>query len=457
MILAADLGTGSLKAGILAPDGRLVGRVRVPYESPPLPGAAPSAEFDPFEWDRAFAKALAELPSVRLSAVALSGNGPTLVPCDGKGLPLASADLWLRQRSVRLEGRPSYYLPKAAWLKKHDGTVWEKTRMLLSCPEWLQFRLTGRAVMTLPHEEFRRFIWDDSQLADYGLDPALFPETVMMGRLAGSVTVEASARTGLPEGLPLAAVGSDFMAALLGSGTTEPGSVCDRAGTSEGINYCAERPSGDPRLRDLPHVVEGLWNSAAILSSTGAVFEWYRRLTGQEERSYEETLSEVEAVCPGQQAPLFFPGSRGNALWEFGGGSFHRLEPGHGRAEMGRAVVEAIAFAVRRGIELLEEAGFPVSGMRVTGGQARGAAWNRIKADVTGKTLFIPRIEDAELAGCAACAAAALGRGENPLETAEIYVGIRETVEPRKETRTLYDEAYERYREAAESLPHSPA
>jgi sugar (pentulose or hexulose) kinase len=34
MILAADLGTGSLKAGLLAPDGTLTARVRIPYPHP---------------------------------------------------------------------------------------------------------------------------------------------------------------------------------------------------------------------------------------------------------------------------------------------------------------------------------------------------------------------------------------------------------------------------------------
>ena len=457
MILAVDLGTGSLKAGLLTPDGRLESRVRIPYERPLLPGAAPSAEFDPYEWERAFHKSLSLLPSVKLSAMAVSGNGPTLVPCDGRGRPLARTDLWLQYRSIRLDECPSYYLPKAAWLNKNDHGTWEKTRMLLSCPEWLQYRLTGRAVMTIPHEGFRRYVWDDPQLTAYGLDKSLFPEIVMMGSPAGSVTPQASAETGLPEGLPVAAVGSDFMAALLGSGMNEPGMVCDRAGTSEGINYCAKKPSGDPRLRDLPHVVEGLWNAAAILSSTGAVFEWYRRLTGQESRPYEETLAEVESVPPGQPAPLFFPGSRGGALWEFDGGSFHRLQPGHGKAEMGRAVMEAIAFAVRRGIEILEKAGLPVGEIRVTGGQARGDVWNRMKADIIGRPLFVPRIEDAELAGGAACAAAALGRGESPLETAKIYVGMRTRVEPRERTRSLYDEAYARYRAAFESLPYLSA
>ncbi len=449
MILAADLGTGSLKAGLLAADGSLTARVRIPYPHPPGLGRA---DFDPLQWEQAFLEALRCLPAARLSALALSGNGPTLVPCDESGQPLAAADLWLHQRSIRVDGQASYYLPKAKWLKHHDHGTWSRTRTLLSCPEWLQFRLTGRKTMTLPHEGFRPYIWDEGQFEAYGLNAALFPEMIPMGGIAGVVTAEASVKFGLERGLPVVAAGSDFMTALLGSGAVKPGMVCDRAGTSEGINYCALKPSGDLRLRDLPHAVEPYWNIAAILSSTGAVFEWYRRLTGQEGMDYEQTLSEVDKIPPGAASPLFFPGYRGNTLWEFGGGSFHHLEPGHGRGEMGRAVMEAIGFAVRRGIELLEEANLRVSEMRVTGGQARGQVWNQMKADITGRRLLIPETEDAELAGCACCASTALGRFDSPVEAIGTYVRIRRIVEPDPAVVSLYNEAYLRYGESAAEL-----
>ena len=446
MILAVDLGTGSLKAGLITHDGRLKARTRVSYPNPPGLG---HDEFNPLEWELAFLEALKHLPAASVSCVALSGNGPTLVPCDAQGTPLAPAHLWLHSRSRPLEGCPSYYLPKADLLRHSNPDVWERTRLLLSCPEWLQFRLTGRPLMTVPHEGFRPYVWDASQIRAYGLDAKLFPGIVVMGEPAGTVTESSPAAAYVPAGTPVAAVGSDFMAALLGSGAYTPGTVCDRAGSSEGINYCSNSPSAHPELRDLPHVVDGLWNSAAILSSTGTVFEWYRRLTGQEQRSYSDMLADVEAVPPGAQAPLFFPGPRGGSLWEFGNGSFHKLAPCHGRAEMGRAVMEAIGFAVRRGIEFLEDTGRPVESMRVTGGQARGAVWNQMKADITGKTLLIPEVEDAELIGGAACALTALGRAETPLLAADSLVRIKQRFLPRPGAVSVYNEAYERYAESA--------
>ncbi|MCK5737200.1 MAG: FGGY-family carbohydrate kinase [Spirochaetaceae bacterium] len=449
MILAVDLGTSSLKAGLLDPDGSLKARVRVPYSHPPGLGRD---DFDPLQWEQAFSEALGLLPSVKISALAMSGNGPTLVPCDKNGQPAGGAELWLHQHSNRIKDTKSYYLPKIDWLKRHRKDIWRHTSAFLSCPEWLQYRLTGRKTMTLPHEGFRSYIWDEEQLDAYKLSSAMLPEMVPMGGIAGEVSAEASAKFGIESGVPVVSAGTDFMMALLGSGALEPGMVCDRAGTSEGINYCAEKPSGDSRLRDLPHVVEPYWNIAAILSSTGMVFEWYRRLTGQDNRNYERTLDEVDRIAPGRASPLFFPGYRGDTLWEFDGGSFHHLQPGHGRAEMGRAVMEAIGFAVRRGIELLEEASLPVTEMRVTGGQARGKVWNQMKADITGKRLLIPETEDAELAGCACCAAAALGRFDSVFQAAGTYVRIRSVVEPDQANVSLYNEAYQRYRDFASDL-----
>jgi len=450
MVLAADLGTSSLKAGLLNADGNLIANVVVPYRITPRIGKEFS--FHAQEWEYAFGRALDLLPSRPLSALALSGNGPTLLACDDQGEPLGEVDLWFHRKSIRRKGQRSFYLPKAKWLMENDNGTWERTRILFSCPEWLQFRLTGSKTMTLPHDSFRPYIWDDEQLESYGLNRSLFPEMVRMGDIVGRIDSAASVRYGLLSGLPVVAVGSDFMASLLGSGAVEPGTVCDRAGTSEAINYCAVRPSGDSRLRDLPHAVEPYWNVAAILSSTGSVLEWYRHLTGLERVGYGDILDEISRIPAARPAPLFFPGIRGDALWEFGDGSFHHLEPGHGRAEMGRAVLEAIGFAVRRGIELLEGAGMGVDEMRVIGGQARGKIWNQMKADISGKRLLTMKIEDAELAGCACCAAAALGRVTTPKEAIGTYVRFQSVFEPARERVSFYDEAYERYRESAEAL-----
>ena len=272
-----------------------------------------------------------------------------------------------------------------------------------------------------------------------------------MGTVVAPVAEHPVLETALRPGTPVIACGSDFIASLIGTGAVVPGRICDRAGTSEGINYCSSRPKGDSRLRELPHAVEGFTNLSAILSSTGSLFEWYRQLTGQEKFRYSETMDGVNRIPPSQDHPFFIPSMKGENLWEFKGGLFAGLDPGQGKFELGRSVMEAIGFAVRRGLEIFEELDLPVSEIRISGGQAKSPVWNQMKADITGKSMLIPEVEDAELMGCACLASVALGRYPDIVEAAESLVRIKQHFRPRPEFYEIYDRKYKRYRRACET------
>lgn len=68
----------------------------------------------------------------------------------------------------------------------------------------------------------------------------------------------------------------------------------------------------------------------------------------------------------------------------------------------GRAIIEALAFKVKEGMELLEgAAGFrPV--YTISGGQANNSLWRDLKAKITGREFKVLQIADAELLGNAA-------------------------------------------------------
>jgi len=153
-----------------------------------------------------------------------------------------------------------------------------------------------------------------------------------------------------------------------------------------------------------------LYNVSGILSSTGSLFEWYRRITGQENYTYHETLSAINNVPPGSGTPMFFPGLKDGGLWEFSNGMVVGLEAYQGRNELGRSVMESIGFAVRRAIELFEEHSCTIEELRVSGGQGKYVIWYQMKANITGCSVVVPEVEDAELLGGACLASAALGR-----------------------------------------------
>ncbi len=459
-ILGIDIGTSAIKAGSITPDGSLVassGERIIGYP-------AQLHNWDAHAWSRTLARLLSRLPERdQITAIVVSGNGPTVVALDKKGEPLNPSLLWLDPREERLPDTQSYFLPKAAWLYKHNQELRRRGKLFIGCPENLSFQLTGEAVTTTPGDEFSEYIWTPEEIRTYGFNQSLFPPLVLPGKSVGKVMPNAAAEFGLPEGIPVFAGGSDFLMSLIGTATLVPGRTCDRAGTSEGINYCSARKVHDSRLRCLPHAVDGYYNIAGILSSTGRLFEWFREISGQSNRRYDTMLEEIRSIAHSGSFPWFFPSIKHGAAWEFSRGMFVELGAEHGTAEMGRAVVESIGFAVRESMEILEENHCLIDTVCGCGGQAKNSIWTQMKADICGKVIEVPVIQDAELAGCAAVGFVGLGQYGTMQDAAENIVKIKARYEPDTAEYDRYTERYSRYREvysrfrtaASEVLPGS--
>jgi xylulokinase len=300
-------------------------------------------------------------------------------------------------------------------------------------------------VTVLPTADYESFYWDAEQIALLGLDGNILPPFAALGSVIGRLTPAAVRRlsdlggfgdAALPAGIPILAGGPDFIMALIGTGVIKPGMVCDRAGTSEGINYCCGFRPAAKELRVLPHVTKGYWNVSAILPASGKYFDWYKTTTGQKDRDYGDLLLELISDSPGTKFPsgFFFP----NAA-EHNGTDTDRVD-------RGRAVLEAVGFMVRGGLETLNAHGFPVTEMRVSGGQGKNRLWNQLKADITGAVLLVPEISDGELGGAAVLGAMALGGAADLAEGTERIVHIRERFEPVPQIAAVYKERFNTYR-----------
>jgi xylulokinase len=321
---------------------------------------------------------------------------------------------------------------------------YERIERLFSSQEWLSRRLGAEAATTLP-PSYEPYYWDDAQCAALGIDPKLFPPFVAPGTVIGRLETEAARRLEalapspgpglLKPGIPIVAGGVDFIMALIGAGTVEPGMVCDRAGSSEGINLCAAFPGAAPRfppeLRTLPHASPGLWNLSVIIPESGALFERYRSLTGQGNRPYEDMLAEL---IP--QGLLPDPCSGAS-----------REAPFSGPVELGRAALSSLGFAVRAAAETLGRHGFPVREMRLSGGQSKNRRWNQLKADLAGIPLLVPEQPDCELAGDAVLGALALGEAADLKEGISRIVRIRERIDPNPQAAAAYAGRYPAWRE----------
>lgn len=422
-VLAVDIGTSSLKAALIDARGTVVRSSRCRF---------PKSRRVPSDWVNAFYEAVADLsPGAGLAAVAISGNGPTLVGVPHKG---EAHTLLLWNDPIPADGTaasgahpvsgsnhpaaprasPSIFIPRIRAFRRLFPDEFQEARWLVSGPEYLILVLTGEAVTILPERRYAGAYWTDEALTAADIDPGILPPFAASGAVVGACSIR-----GMHD-IPVIAGGPDFFVALAGTGAIEPGVACDRAGTSEGLNLCTSEPVSHPAIRTLPSLLGEYWNASYLLPETGARFNAWRRESGQLRLSYPEIMAGILS------SPLVTP-------------------PGQ-RPHPGREIVEEIGFSVRRGMEIIREATGFAGEYRLTGGQARNDIWNQMKADITGTTLALTATADGELMGDAILGFAALGAYRSVLDAVNAMVRVDRRFDPEPARATQYTEKYARWK-----------
>lgn len=286
-ILAIDIGTSSLKAALL-PDNLYKREICVSRQF--FSSEARAENRGAGEWLPALKSALSELkeknPDYGIEAVCVSGNGPTLITDDGKTFmynePLPDFSDFLSESGLSaLQKSKSLFLPRLCAFKKLFPKSYEASEHVFGAPEFLIHALTGANLTILPEKRFEVAYWNQEELEACAFTPdeiKKIPPYFDAGAFAGKVSEKAALETGLLEGTLVFAGAPDFVVALLGTGTVFPGRLCDRAGSSEGLNLCTSRPVFAPGLRTLPSVVSGLWNLSYLMKENPASPGYYREL-----------------------------------------------------------------------------------------------------------------------------------------------------------------------------------
>ncbi len=400
-----------------------------------------------------------------LRAIVVSGNGPTILPIDTQGEPLASAITWLDRRALHESEEASkalhypldaaFNLPKILWLRRHEPVLYERAAYFVSCPEFVIGRLTGEWTTCLPNQGYTRIVWDMAAISALGLDAGKFPRFARIGEVVGQVSTKAAVDFGLPARVPVVMGGPDFFASLLGTATVAPGRTCDKGGTSEGINLCSSKDAGDVgALLVMPHLVEPYFNISGVISTSGAAVSWFKE-NFLPSKSYKDYYAMAATAAPGASGLVFLPYLEGERSphWDPDArGTFIGFGLHHDLAAAGRAVLEGTVFAMREVLEVMESAGAYVEDMRATGLPALSPVWNQIKADITGKRVMVSTFSEPELAGCFAIGSWALGDVPSLAEASEQVFVPAHVFEPNPATVGLYDELYSIYLESYRKL-----
>jgi sugar (pentulose or hexulose) kinase len=496
LLLGLDVGTTSVKAGLfdaaglqLAADGR---EYRLSHPAPD------HVEIDAEVWWSAAVEAVRSVMAApgadprAVAAMAVSSQGETVVAVDRAGRPLAPALVWLDNRAAD-EARelgerfpnalvydrtgvpdvnPTWPAAKLLWWRRHRPEVFAAAARFLLVEDFVLHRLTGRFVTeggiqstSMLFDIVRGDWWGDA-LRAVGVGPERLPEIAAPASVVGGLTAAAADALGLPAGLPVVAGGMDQGAGAVGVGNIGSGVVSESTGGALTVQAAVARHGGDP-TRQTPvyiHSAPGQYLYCPVCPTGGMALTWFRDTLGtleveqarREGGSAYERLTALAAGAPagcdgltmlphlaGAFSPEYVPQARG---------AFIGITLAHTRGHLVRSVLEAVAFMLRRNVELVGGAGAVAAEIRSHGGGARSAVWNQIKADVCDLPVVTLEGEDAAVRGDAMTAGVAVGVYPDLAAAGAALLATKARFEPDPANRSVYDAAFERYKRLFEAL-----
>jgi xylulokinase len=127
-------------------------------------------------------------------------------------------------------------------------------------------------------------------------------------------------------------------------------------------------------------------------------------------------------------------------------GQVFGIDRAHRRRHFARAAIEGLAHCVRQIMTLGEEiAGAKVETVRASGGAARSALVNQIKADVLQKPVETVTVAEAGTLGAAMLAAIALGLAGGYADAVARMVSVARRFEPDPAKAARYEADHRRY------------
>jgi xylulokinase len=471
VFLGIDIGTGSSKAVLAASDGRVIDTAAVYHTvSLPRPGWA---EFDAegtwwAEVRRLCSELFARNDARQVEGVAVSGMGPCLVVTDASHVPLRPAILYgVDTRATReieelneefgaerlaAEGGKALSSqsvgPKLRWIARNEPGVFAAARYWFSCSSFLVAKLTGEYLLDHPTAsqcdplyDIHRLEWINDR-AGVVAGHLPMPRLLWPAEIGGVVTREAEVLTGIPAGTPVCAGTIDAWAEAYSAGVRRPGDTMLMYGsTMFFVQHLAEFRS-HPQLWTSPGVGQGSLTLSGGMATSGSLLTWMQQLFGG--LPMDGLLQEAARVPPGAEGLLvlpYFAGERTPILDPNARGMITGLTLRHTRGHLMRAALEGICFGLRQTLDLVEDAGEPISRLLAVGGGLKAELWAQVASDVTGRTQTVPRVTIGASYGDALMAAVGIGAVAPDSD----WMQAGSLVEPKADFSGPYGEMYQTY------------
>lgn len=487
LLLGLDAGTTSVKAALFEPGGRCLAIARQEYqlETPAVDRAELNAEV---YWEaciktvRQVIKDSHEDPE-QIVALGVSSQGETLICVDEAGNPLYPAIIWIDNRATsqatelstkfsaeayQHTGIPEVIATwpacKIKWLGDNEPIIFRDVHKFLLVQDFLVYRLTGvfatngSVACTSMYYDFIQHTWWQPVLDAIGINSKKLPDLMPTGNVVSTLSSSAANALGLPTTVKVVAGGMDQCVGAIGAGNIDPGNFSETTGAALTVQVSLSFPYID-RNKIIPvyeHSIPGQYLLCPVCPTAGMALKWFRDVFGTPEialaekdqvDSYDLMTEMAQSIPAGSDGLTMLPhlmGAYSPQANSAARGSFTGFTISHTRGHFVRALLEGVAFLLKRNLDVIQNTDLRVREIRSTGGGARSPLWNQIKADVNNVPVVTLVNEDTALLGGAILAGVACGVFKSIQEGCDSMVVIKDKFLP-GENVEVYQKAYQQY------------
>ena len=479
MYIGIDLGTSGVKAILLDEQGTVLAS-----QTEKLTVSRPHplwSEQDPEQWWQATDRAMKglgqqhSLQGVKALGIAGQMHGATLL--DKQQRVLRPAILWNDGRCAQecelLEAQvktsrqitgnlmmPGFTAPKLLWVQRHEPEIFRQVDKVLLPKDYLRLRMTGDfasdmsdAAGTMWMDVAKRD-WSDEMLAACHLSrdnmPALYEGCDITGHLLPAV----ASAWNMPA-VPVVAGGGDNAAGAVGVGMADAGQAMLSLGTS-GVYFAVSEgflSKPESAVHSFCHALPGRWHLMSVMLSAASCLDWAARMTGL--TTVPALISAAESA-DNQADPIWFlpylSGERTPHNNPQAKGVFFGLTHQHGPAELARAVLEGVGYALADGMDVVHACGVTPKSITLIGGGARSPWWRQMLADISGLQLDYRTGGDVGPALGAARLAQIAVNPDKPLSDLLPQLQLEQTHCPDAQQHTVYQQRRETFRRLYQQL-----
>lgn len=486
-VLTLDCGTQSVRAILFDDQGNIIGKEKVEFE--PYFSKQPGwAEQDPNVFWNNCCVACKTLKSRqpedwnKIIGVAVTTQRDTSVIVDKAGKPLRPAIIWLDQRMAKCEKPLPFYdeilfktigMGKAVeitrrksnsnWIIENEPEIWERTHKYLLLSGYFLYKLTGKFVDSIASQvghipfDYRNQCWTKSKASYrwkmFGIIKEKLYELVEPGTIVSCITPCAAHDTGIKEGTPVIAAGSDKGCETLGVGCLDPSSASMSFGTTATVQITSKKYMEPLQfMPPYPASIPGYYNPEVEIFRGYWMISWFKKEFAAREmiEAIEREIS-PEAVLDEKLSDIP-PGSQGLILQPFWGpglktpeakGSMIGFGDVHTRAHIYKAIIEGINYALIEGLKDIEKKSkVRITRIAVSGGGSQSDAICQITADMFNRTVVRGQTYETSGLGAAMNGFVGLKVFESYEEAVSSMVHYTSIFEPEPKNAELYEKLY---------------